>query len=195
MKANAQAINYGVIFDNQFVKHFNQIIGGCHWNYINDRSIIEVVMKFRLAALALSLSALAVAQDTTLGKPLTLANPVTLATLYAAPAAQVGKTVQVSGKVTEVCEMMGCWMNLTDAEGHLLRIKVNDGDIVFPKDSIGKNAIAEGTLEKLEQTKEQVIAAAKHEAEEQKRAFDPSKIKSGKTTYQIAGTGAVISAK
>lgn len=149
-------------------------------------------MKFRLAALALSFTAITFAQNTTLGKALTLDKPVTLATLYADPASQVGKTVQVSGKVSEVCEMMGCWMDLNDSEGHLLRIKVDDGVIVFPKDSVGKPAIVEGKLEKIEQTKEQVIAAAKHEAEEQHRKFDASKIKSGKTTYQIAGTGAVI---
>ena len=35
--------------------------------------------------------------------------------------AYVGKTVQVTGKVTEVCEMAGCWMNLTDDGGRLLR--------------------------------------------------------------------------
>jgi co-chaperonin GroES (HSP10) len=83
-------------------------------------------------------------------------------------------------------------MNLTDNEGHLLRIQVNDGDIVFPKDAIGKSAIAEGKLEKNEMTRDQVIAAAKEEAAETGRKFNPSSIKSGKTVYQLAGTGALI---
>lgn len=152
-------------------------------------------MKIRLAALALTFSALAFAQDTTLGKPLTLTQPATLTQLFAKADSLAGKTVQVTGKVTEVCEMMGCWMDITDTEGHLLRIKVDDGDIVFPKDSVGKTAIVEGKLEKSELSKEQVIAAAKHEAEEQHKKFNPSKIKAGKTTYQIAGTGAVIASK
>lgn len=155
-------------------------------------------MKIRFAAIALCFAAmtcftsLALAADVRLGKPLTLDKPVTLAALFAAPDAMTGKTVQVSGKVTEVCEMAGCWMSLTDNEGHLLRIKVEDGVIVFPKDAVGKTATAEGKLEKSEQTREQVIAAAQHEAREQGRKFGASKIKSGKTVYQIAGTGAVI---
>ena len=130
--------------------------------------------------------------DQKLGAPLTVKNPLPLATLMAGPGPFVGKTVQVTGKVTEVCDMAGCWMNLTDDEGHLLRIKVEDGVIVFPKDSVGKRAIAEGTLEKHDMTKDQVIAAAKHEAEESGRKFNALKIKSGKTVYQIAGSGALI---
>ena len=127
-----------------------------------------------------------------LGKPLTLKEPISVEALLAAPDSYVGKTVQVKGKVTEVCQMMGCWMIISDGASKMVRIKVNDGDIVFPKDAPGKQAIAEGKLSKQVLSKEQVIAAAKHEAEEQGRKFDPATVKAGKTTYQIEGTGAVI---
>lgn len=148
---------------------------------------------FRIAVVALTCFAgSAVAGEKQLGKPLTLKEPMTLAALMAKPDALTGQTVQVTGKVTEVCEMAGCWMNLTDAKGNLLRIKVDDGDIVFPKESVGKTAIAEGKLEKFERTREQLIEEGKEEAREQGRKFDASKIKSGKTIYLIAGTGAVI---
>ncbi len=145
---------------------------------------MKVIVFFALAA--------ALASGQKLGKPLTLKEPVTLAALLANPDASVGKTVQVQGKVTEVCEMMGCWMNLTDADGHLLRIKVEDGDIVFPKAAIGKQAVAEGVLQKEEMSKEKLIEQMKHEAEENGRKFDPAKVKAGKTVYTIAGTGAVV---
>ena len=153
-----------------------------------------VFMKpFCLAAFALTAFAVVgFAEDKQLGRPLTLKEPMTLAALMAKPDALAGQMVQVTGKVTEVCEMAGCWMNLTDAQGHLLRIKVDDGDIVFPKESVGKTAIAEGKLEKFERTRDQLIEEAQHEAQEQGRKFNPAKIKSGKTVYQIAGTGAVI---
>ncbi|HWE53471.1 MAG TPA: DUF4920 domain-containing protein [Bryobacteraceae bacterium] len=139
------------------------------------------------------LAALATAADLKLGAPLSTKEAMPLATLFAGPAPYVGKTVQVKGKVTEVCEAMGCWMNLTDDQGHLLRISVEDGgEISFPKDSVGKTAVAEGKLEKNEMTRAQVVAAAKEEAAEGGRKFNPSKIKSGKTVYQLSGTGAVI---
>ena len=149
-------------------------------------------MKQTLIVLILTTS-LALAAEVKLGKPLTLTESVSVDKLLAKPDDFVGKTVQVKGKVTEVCQMMGCWMLLGDPEtGKTVKIKVDDGVIVFPKDAAGKMVIAEGKLVKLELTKEQVIARAKHEAEEQKRKFDPSKIKSGETIYQIEGAGAVL---
>lgn len=127
-----------------------------------------------------------------LGKPLALKEPVTVAAVMEKPADYVGKTVQVKGKITEVCQAMGCWMNLAGDNGHSIRIKVEDGVISFPKDAAGKTAIAEGKLSKTELTKDQAIKAAKHEAEENKKPFDAASIKSGKTVYQIEGTGAII---
>lgn len=139
------------------------------------------------------LCALALSAETKLGKPLTLTSPTPIPQVLAKPDTFVEKTIQVRGKITEVCEMMGCWTNLLDdASGKMIRVKVNDGDIVFPKEAVGKMALAEGTLKKIELTKEQAIARAKHEAEEQGRKFNPDKIKSGATIYQIAGSGAVL---
>jgi hypothetical protein len=84
-------------------------------------------------------------------------------------------------------------MNLLDeSSSKMIRIKVNDGEIEFPKKGAGKIAIAEGTLMKIELSKERAIAEAKHEADEMGRKFDPSIIKGPVTRYQIKGTGAVV---
>lgn len=125
------------------------------------------------------------------GKELTLKSPTPVATLLDSPEKFVGKTVQVKGKVTEVCEMMGCWMQIAEAE-RSIRIKVKDGEIMFPKTAPGRTAVAEGVLKKIEMTQKQAVAWAKHEAEERGQKFDESKIKSGKTMYQIDGSGAVL---
>jgi len=127
-----------------------------------------------------------------LGKPLTAKDPMPLATLLAHPDDYVGKTVQVKGKIVEVCQMMGCWMDLTNDAGQKLRIKVEDGEIVFPKDSAGNVAVAEGKFTKSELTKEQAIASAKEEAEEKGKKFDPASVKGPVTVYQIQGSGALI---
>jgi hypothetical protein len=146
----------------------------------------------RLLSVLLSSAALLAAADVKVGKPLTISEPMPLAKLLAKPADYVGKTVQVKGKITDVCEAMGCWMDLVNDDGQKIRIKVNDGELEFPKDSSGKMAIAEGTLNKLELTKEQAIARAKEEAEDKKRKFSPASVKGPMTIYQIQGTGAVI---
>ena len=147
---------------------------------------MRLLLSFAFALTLLS------AADLKLGKPLTQKEPLPLATVLAKPADYIGKTIQVKGKITEVCEMMGCWMDLTNDEGQKLRIKVNDGEIEFPKDAAGKTAVAEGRFDKIELTKEQAIARAKEEAEERGKKFDPASVTSGMTIYQIQGTGAVI---
>jgi len=147
-------------------------------------------MKLLLAALA-AISLMSAA-DLKLGKPLAAETPVTLAALLSHSDDYVGKTVQVKGKIAEVCQEMGCWMDLVNDSGQKLRIRVNDGEIEFPRDSAGKTAIAEGKFTKVVLTREQAVEQAKENAAESGKKFDPSSIKSGATYYQIRGTGAVI---
>ena len=150
-------------------------------------------MLAKLSLLLLVVCLFGAAADSRLGKSLTLQSPTAIADILSSPDKYIGKTVQVKGKITEVCEMMGCWTNLLDsASGKMIKVKVTDGEIVFPKNAVGKIAIAEGELKKFDLTKEQAIARAKHEAEEQGRKFNPASVKSGATIYQIQGGGAVI---
>lgn len=149
-------------------------------------------MKMTFSLLAFG-AALTLAAELKLGKPLTIKDPVSIDKVYAEPDRFLDKTVAVKGKIVEVCQMMGCWMNLVDpASGKMIRIKVNDGEIEFPKNGSGKMAIAEGTLTKIELSKERAIAEAKHEAEETNKKFDPSTVTGPITRFQIKGSGAVI---
>jgi hypothetical protein len=107
--------------------------------------------------LALAAISLLSAADLKLGKPLTQKEPLSVANLLAKPDDYVGKTVQVKGKIVEVCQMMGCWMDLANDAGQKIKIKVEDGVIVFPKDGAGRTAVAEGKLSKIELTREQAI--------------------------------------
>jgi hypothetical protein len=132
------------------------------------------------------------AADIKLGKPLAVKEPIPLATLLAHADDYSGKTVQVKGKISAVCQMMGCWMDLTNDAGQKVRIKVDDGEIEFPKDSAGKVAIAEGKFTKIELTREQAVERAKEEAKESGTAFDPASVKGPETIYQIHGSGATI---
>lgn len=151
-------------------------------------------MKKTLAALALALLAAAPAlAETKYGKPLTNATPVKVSELMAKPDAYVGKVVKIEGLVTEVCPKRGCWINVAgDKEFQTIRVKVEDGVIVFPLTDKGKKVVAEGTFTKMELTKEQAIERAKHHAEETKTKFDPASVTGPQTVYQIMGTGAVV---
>lgn len=145
-----------------------------------------------LTALVLGAASL-LSAEVKLGKPLTLKEPMAISAMLDQSTALVNKPVQVKGRITEVCKMEGCWMQLVDpASQKTIRFKVNDGEIVFKPEHIGKMTIAEGTLSKIELTKERAVAYLKHEAEERGHKFDPAKVTSGMTIYQIKGSGAVV---
>jgi hypothetical protein len=150
-------------------------------------------LSFRVA-LATATFVITLCADQQQGKPLTLAQPTPIAELASSPDQFVGKTIQVKGKITEVCERMGCWTNLVDtASGKAVRVKVADGEIVFPKRAIGKVATAEGKFIRIDLTHAQAVARAQHQAEEQGVSFDPKTVKTGGVAYQLQGVSAVIS--
>ena len=80
----------------------------------------------------------------------------------------------------------------SDEEFEELRIKVDDGVIVFPMQAKGKRAVAEGEFTKIEMTMEQTLAYREHHAQEHGEEFDPSTVTEPLTYYQIKATGAVI---
>lgn len=104
-----------------------------------------------VAALVLAVTWVSAEEKVTkFGQGVTMTSATAIADLAARPEAFVGKTVRVDGVVEAVCENMGCWMQLKDAtSGKMVRIKVDDGVIVFPVSAKGKQASAEGVFEKV----------------------------------------------
>lgn len=144
------------------------------------------------ACLAISSPAVA-GEGKVYGEPLSGKETIKISTLMANPEKHVGRTVKVEGLITAVCEKRGCWMSLaSDEEFQELRIKVDDGVIVFPLEAKGRHAVAEGEFTKIEMTMEQTIAYKKHHAEEHGEEFDPGTVTEPLTYYQIKATGAVI---
>lgn len=129
----------------------------------------------------------------TLGAPLTLEYLTKVSDIMAQPDSFVGKRVLVEGVVAAVCQKQGCWMDIVSAEGgDTIQIKVDDGVIVFPKDAAGRKVLAEGTVERLDLTQEQAIAAGKSKAEESGGTFDPASITGPVTSYRIRGAGVLL---
>ena len=139
------------------------------------------------------LSAVVAGDGKVYGEPLSGSDTTKISVLIAEPDKYVGQTVRVEGLVTGVCEKRGCWMSIaSDKEFEEVRIKVDDGVIVFPIEAKGKRAIAEGEFTVIKMTMEQTLAYKKHHAEEHNLEFDPSTITEPLTYYQINATGAVI---
>jgi hypothetical protein len=140
------------------------------------------------------------------GEGVTLTEAVAIDTLIADADQYVGKKVRVDGVITGVCQKRGCWMQVTDKEsGNGVRIKVEDGVIVFPYTSMGHEASAEGVFEAIKLTPEQVeartAAAHGHAPGENCDGEGPKRDGTGagcdapvvdQYVFVIHGTGAVI---
>jgi Domain of unknown function (DUF4920) len=149
-------------------------------------------LSFLLALLALA--PVLCADGRTYGAGVSLAETTSIAKILADPDAWVGKKVRVEGKVVDVCPMKGCWMELEEGTGPAkLRVKVDDGVIVFPVTARGKLAVAEGTVEAIPMTRERYVAWLEHLAEERGEKFDASRVGEGPfRIFQIRGSGARI---
>ena len=150
-------------------------------------------MKKLMVFLILFISVASYAQPDKYGKEISLTEKTNISKILAQPEEYVGKTVLVEGEVLDVCSMAGCWMELkSDAENQKVKIKVKDGDIVFPVEAKGKSALVEGTVYKIELTKEEAVEYYEHVAAEQGTEFDAASVTGPITLYQIKGIGAVI---
>ena len=129
----------------------------------------------------------------TFGSGVTLSERTPISVLAAEPESWVGKTVLVEGTVVEVCAKRGCWMDVAGDQAYQkIRIKVDDGVIVFPMSARGKVALVQGKVEAVRRTPEEAVAWARHLAEEQGRPFDPAAAAAAPTEYRIRATGAVV---
>ena len=153
----------------------------------------------RVLCLCLVLAAVAagVRAGESFGSGVKLAEPTPISKILADPDAYVGRTVRIEGKVLDVCPMKGCWMELAGEDGEeALKVKVDDGVIVFPVTSKGKLAVAEGRVEAIPMTKEQYVGWLEHLAEERGETFNAADVAAlGDGPFrilQLRGTGARI---
>jgi len=146
------------------------------------------------AALALPLAAAAEPACATYGAGVSIEQPTPLAALAAAPEDWAGKTVRVEGEVREVCAMAGCWLAIAAGDGDApLRVKVEDGVIVFPLSARGQHAAAQGEVKVTDMSREQYAAWVAHLAVERGETFDPATVGDGPyRRVEVQATGAEL---
>lgn len=150
-------------------------------------------MRYLITLLTFVITFNSYAQTEKFGREISLTEKTSISKILSAPEEFVGKTVLVEGEILDVCAMAGCWMELkSDAKDQKIKIKVKDGDIVFPVEAKGKNAVVEGTVYKIDLTKEEALEYYEHVAAEQGTEFDSATVTGPVTFYQIKGLGAEI---
>ena len=152
-------------------------------------------MKTLLAIGMVALLAPLAGGETRLGTGVTLKDSTPIKSILEQPATYVGKTIRIDGVATAVCAHMGCWMAVAaegpvgEAEGPggkrpgpTIRLKVDDGVIVFPVSAKGRKVSAEGVFEAVGGAGDSRDAAQEH------AKHDPKASQS----YQLKATGAII---
>jgi hypothetical protein len=147
-------------------------------------------MKKLLALLLIITVSISFANEEKYGKEITIKEKTDISKILKAPAKFEGKTILVEGDVLSVCPSKGCWIEVSgEKEGEKIKVKVEDGVIVFPQDAKGKKALVEGTIEEIKAESE----CGGHEGEEahadEGGCCSGSK---GAKAYQLRGLGAVI---
>lgn len=130
------------------------------------------------------------------GKEITLKEKTKISEIIANPEKYDGKRLLVEGPIVDVCKERGCWIKIgSDKEFESLRLKVEDGVIVFPLEIKGKSALAQGVLSLKKYSKEELIKSGEEHAKKEGIEFDPSTIKEAKVVIQLNGEGALVDSK
>lgn len=149
-----------------------------------------ITLTLSLVLLLAAGSVLAADAPAVYGKGVSAPDTVLISEVLAHPDAYVGKTIRVTGTAVGVCKHRGCWINLaSDQEGQSLRVKVKDGEIVFPPEILGETVTAEGVWTS------NIISLKPAEPGfegEEKGACSTTEQDACKTVYQLSGTGAVV---
>jgi hypothetical protein len=151
-----------------------------------------MIRRSPVLGILLMLSAATIAAEEKYGAGVTLKEATPIERLLATPDEYLGKTVRVDGRVEAVCDMMGCWMNLSEAaSGKTIQVKVDDGVIVFPVAAKGRSASAEGVFEKVTpETAEHATDAAKDQSGQ--TGHDAEHARQAAMKYRIKATGAIV---
>lgn len=122
------------------------------------------------------------------GAPFTAAVTVSAAELLADPAKYAGQTVQVTGRVADVCTKAGCWMVVAEGD-RSMRVLMKDHAFSVDKQGAGSDAKVEGVVE----AKELDPATVKHFEEESAKpeAMPERGVQSG-VIYQLVASGVAM---
>jgi len=115
------------------------------------------------------------------GAPVTVEAPVSLASLVESPATFAGETVRLEGTVKAVCQGAGCWVEVQDAQGSSFIARSLDESVLLPKDCVGRKIVVQG-----------VVTALPQEVHEEPEPAEAAGHVCPKPEYVVATQGAML---
>ena len=101
--------------------------------------------------------------------------------VFADPSKYVDQKIRIIGKVSDVCQKMGCWMVITDNDQHM-RVTTKAHEFFVAKDGSGSICDIEGTLVKKEFSEK---IAEHYKSEQSEGAPIPKAEVEGTAGYEI----------
>lgn len=97
--------------------------------------------------------------------------------------------VKLIGDVAAVCQMSGCWMDLSLPDDEIVHVTFKDDAFLLPKDAAGKTAVIEGVV-----TYEEIpVDILKHMAEDEGKTQDEiNAITEPKLEYTFVAKGVIL---
>ena len=133
----------------------------------------------------------ALAKDFGKGADMAKLKPISL--LLSNAEKYVSESSTIKGTVVGVCKKRGCWMELAAEEKfQSLKIKVPDGQMIFPMSAMGKTAFATGNLTAINLDLEQSKRYLATQAQKNNTEFDANSITDVVTIYQFTPVGVSI---
>jgi hypothetical protein len=157
---------------------------------IRGHAVVIAAVLFMQVAIVLNTSK-QVQAATKLSAPLA----VKISQLINDPYAYVDKLVTIVGAVGDVCPARGCWADIIDGEGSLVRFKVPDGEFVFTAAMAGDHVTATGVFRAYQLDANQAIGWLTHLAAERGEVFDPDSHTRGLTVFQLEGDQASLNSE
>lgn len=122
------------------------------------------------------------------GAHITPDNAITYDALVDAMASKETMTAKVSGKVSSVCQVKGCWMTLhSDQPGRAdMRVTFKDYAFFMPKDLAGKTVVIEG-IARVEVTSVEDLRHYAEDAGKTKAEIEAIKEPKRELTFEASG--------
>jgi hypothetical protein len=127
--------------------------------------------------------------DTTLayfGDSITTEGAVVAETVIAQLSKKDSMPAKLSGKIVDVCQKKGCWMELDMGNNQTMRVTFKDYAFFVPKDATGKTAIVDGYVY-TDTTSVQQLKHYAHDAGKSKDEIDAITAPEISTSFEARG--------
>ncbi len=85
-----------------------------------------------------------IASDVFFGEKITKENAIDASAVFSQLAGKDSLDAKVKGRIVDVCQKKGCWMNVDLGNNKKMRVSFKDYSFFVPKDAAGKSVVIEG---------------------------------------------------